>query len=88
MNLTFSVEAIISNKPQARDPEGETILRDLIHKTGFESVREVRSGKLLLIKIEARDEADAQEKVTAMCNDLRIYNPVAHSLSVRVRPQN
>jgi len=84
----FSVEIVISNKPQARDPEGETIARDLMHKSGFDSVKEVRAGKLLTVKVEAESEEDARKKVVSMCNDLRIYNPVAHSLNVRVRTQN
>jgi len=85
VSQSFSVEVIISNKPQARDPEGETIVRDLIHKNGFKSVKEIRTGKVLTIKVEAANERDAQDKVLLMCNDLRLYNPVAHSLSVRVR---
>lgn len=85
MNQVFSVEIVISNKPQARDPEGETIMRDLIHKGGVASIKEVRTGKLLAIKVEAANEEDARNKVVTMCNDLRIYNPVAHSLNVRVR---
>lgn len=85
MNQVFSVEIVISNKPQARDPEGETIMRDLIHKGGVASVKEVRTGKLLDIKVEAANEEDARNKVVNMCNDLRIYNPVAHSLNIRVR---
>jgi phosphoribosylformylglycinamidine synthase PurS subunit len=85
MTSIFSVEIVISNKPQARDPEGETIMRDLIHKSGLNSVKEVRTGKLLAVKVEAANEAEARENVVSMCNDLRIYNPVAHSLSVRVR---
>jgi phosphoribosylformylglycinamidine synthase PurS subunit len=88
VNPTFSVEVVISNKPRARDPEGETIIRDLMHKSGFESVKEVRTGKLLSIKVEAANETDARDKVVTMCNDLRIYNPVAHSLNVRVRPES
>lgn len=87
MNPLFSVEIVVSNKPQARDPEGETIMRDLIHKSGFSSVKEVRTGKLLAVKVEAANEEEARENVVSMCNDLRIYNPVAHSLSVRVVPQ-
>ena len=85
MNRRFPVEIIISNKPQARDPEGETIARDLMHKAGFECVRNVRTGKLLLAEVEASDEKCAKEKVLAMCNDLRLYNPVAHTVTVRVR---
>ena len=85
MNQVFSIEIVISNKPQARDPEGETIMRDLIHKGGFASVKDVRTGKLLAVKVEAANEEEARSKVVSMCNDLRIYNPVAHSLNVRVR---
>ena len=88
VNSTFFVEIVISNKPRARDPEGETIIRDLMHKSGFESVKEVRTGKLLSIKVDAMNEVDAKDKVITMCNDLRIYNPVAHSLNVRIRPGN
>lgn len=88
MSQLFSVEIVISNKPQARDPEGDAIARDLMHKSGFDSVKEVRAGKLLTVKVEAESEEDARKKVVSMCNDLRIYNPVAHSLNVRVRTQN
>ena len=80
----FLVEVLISNKPQARDPEGETIMRDLIHKEGHADVKEVRTGKLLTVKVEANSEQEAREKVVTMSNDLRIYNPVAHSLNVRM----
>ena len=85
MNQTFPVEIIISNKPQARDPEGETIARDLIHKSGFDCVKDVRTGKLLLANVEAANEREASERVLAMCNALRLYNPVAHTITVRVR---
>ena len=78
------VEIIISNKPQARDPEGETITRDLIHKEGFEAIRNVRTSKLLSLEVEAESEEKARDLTVKMCNDLRLYNPVAHTISVRV----
>jgi phosphoribosylformylglycinamidine synthase PurS subunit len=84
MTPIFSVEIVISNKPQARDPEGETIMRDLFHMSGLKMVKEVRTGKLLAVKVEAANQDEARARVISMCNDLRIYNPVAHSLSVRV----
>ena len=59
MNPTFSIEIVITNKPQARDPEGETIMRDLIHRNGLSSVKEVRTGKLLTINLEASNEEEA-----------------------------
>lgn len=82
---TFSVEIIISNKPQARDPEGETITRDLIYKKGLHRVKEVRTGKLLTVKVEASSEAEARDEALRMCNDLRLYNPAAHTVTVRSR---
>jgi phosphoribosylformylglycinamidine synthase PurS subunit len=85
VNQVFSVEVVISNKSKARDPEGETIERDLIHKQGFQSVKHVRSGKLLTVQVEASSEEEARNKILLMCNDLRLYNPVAHSVNVRVR---
>ena len=85
MNPTFSIEIVITNKPQARDPEGETIMRDLIHRNGLSSVKEVRTGKLLTINLEASNEDEARKNAISMCNDLRLYNPVAHSINVRVR---
>ena len=87
MNRIFAVEVVISNKPKARDPEGETITRDLIHKSGFNSISDVRTGKLLAVKIQASSEEEASDKVTSMCNDLRLYNPVAHLITVRIRPE-
>ena len=82
------VEIIISNRRQARDPEGETITRDLIHKEGFNAIRDVRTGKLLSIVVEAENEEKACNLAVKMCNDLRLYNPVAHTISVRVGRQN
>jgi phosphoribosylformylglycinamidine synthase PurS subunit len=85
VNQVFSVEVVISNKPKARDPEGETIERDLIHKQRFQSVKQVRSGKLLTIQVEASSEDEAKNKIQLMCDDLRLYNPVAHLVDIRVR---
>lgn len=76
---------MISNKRSARDPEGETILRDLVAKSGFEGqIRSIRAGKYLKVEVEAADAEKAKQIVTRMCNELRIFNPAAHSLTVEV----
>jgi phosphoribosylformylglycinamidine synthase len=79
------VNVVISNKEGARDPEGETILRDLVHRSGFGDVKSIRAGKSLRIDVEAVDEEAAETLVKKMCDDLRIYNPAAHSLVVEAR---
>jgi len=80
----FSVRVVISNKEGASDPEGETIFRDLVSKSGFRQVKGIRSGKFLRVSVEAPDAAGARELVSRMCNELRIYNPAAHSVLVEV----
>ena len=49
----FKVNVIIENKPEISDPEGDTILHDLILKGNHASVRKVRSAKILKFGIEA-----------------------------------
>ncbi|MHC1586053.1 MAG: phosphoribosylformylglycinamidine synthase subunit PurS [Candidatus Hecatellaceae archaeon] len=81
---SYTVEVVIENKPAARDPEGETIHRDLILKGGYVNVRSVRTGKYLRMVIEANSSEEAERIAFEICNSLRIYNPVAHSYRVRV----
>jgi len=81
---TFEVSVVISNKPGVREPEGETILHDLVAKSGFEQVESIRAGKYLRVKVVAPDPASAKRLVEKMCNDLRIFNPSAHSCEVSI----
>ena len=83
MNV-YKVEVIIRNKRVARDPEGETIQRELIGRSTFAAeVKSVRSGKWLLFEVEAESQEKALEEVARMCRELRIYNPVVHEMEVR-----
>jgi phosphoribosylformylglycinamidine synthase len=78
----FLAEIIIEGKKNARDPEGETIMRDLMIKQGYKMVESVRSGKILKVILEAKNEKDAEEICWKMVNELRIYNPVSHICSI------
>ena len=42
----FNVTVIIENKPGISDPEGETILNDLVLKSKNSTVKKIRSGRL------------------------------------------
>ncbi|MFB0544818.1 MAG: phosphoribosylformylglycinamidine synthase subunit PurS [Asgard group archaeon] len=81
----YTVEIVIENKPAARDPEGETVMRDLVHKSGYTNVKSIRTGKLLRLNLEASSEAEAKDTVIRMVNELRIYNPVAHVYRVEIK---
>lgn len=80
--MDFIVEVVLENKPQARDPVGETIRKDLIAKKGYDMISSVRSGQYLRIHVNAEDNADAKQIVEDMCNDLRIFNPVTQNLNI------
>jgi phosphoribosylformylglycinamidine synthase subunit PurS len=75
------VNVVVSNKPGARDPEGETIHRDLL-KSDFGQVKSIRVGKLLRVRVEAAGPGEAERLVKRMCDELRIYNPSAHTCQV------
>ena len=78
----FVVKVVVSNKEGASDPEGETIYRDLVSKSNNRRVKSIRSGKFLRFDVVAEDAPSARSLVRKMCDDLRIYNPAAHSITV------
>ena len=71
----FNVTVIIENKPGISDPEGETILNDLVLKSKNSSVKKIRSGKILRITILGTDIKSVEKKVEKICDELRIFNP-------------
>ncbi|GFN39276.1 MAG: phosphoribosylformylglycinamidine synthase subunit PurS [Thaumarchaeota archaeon] len=79
---SFRVHVIIENKPGISDPEGETILRDLVLKKSHDSVSKIRSAKMLKFEIKASDNRTAEKKVLKLCNDLRIYNPLVSQVTL------
>lgn len=78
----YIVEVVLENKPQARDPTGTTIQKDLLAKKGYDMVSNVRSGQYLRIYISAVNESEAKDVVDKMCNELRIFNPVTQNLTI------
>ncbi|ABW01502.1 phosphoribosylformylglycinamidine synthase subunit PurS [Caldivirga maquilingensis] len=66
----------------SRDPEGETILRDVVLASGVDYVVKVTSGKYLSFTVKSSDGEEAIKLVTNLCRDLRIFNPTVHKLIV------
>ncbi len=81
----FIVNVSIENKPFLNDPEGETVLNDLILKENYSDIVSVRSAKSLLVKILSGNENEALFKVKKMCDDLRIYNPIVSNCELSIR---
>lgn len=80
----FEVHVTIENKPGMNDPEGETILNDLVLKGSYSSVKKIRSAKMLKFQINASTKQAAQNTVKKLCDDLRIYNPLVSKVTFSV----
>jgi len=84
-NNKFIAIVNIENKHFLDDPEGETILNDLILKEGYHNVVSVRTAKSLRIELFAKDIKEAKSKVEEMCDNLRIYNPIVSCCHIKVK---
>lgn len=74
----------VTLKPVVLDPQGQAIQGGL-HQLGFESVKSVRAGKYLEIKLEAADRQEAEQIVNDMCVKL-LSNPVIEEYRLEVAP--
>lgn len=79
---SFKVNVTIENKPEISDPEGDTILNDLILNEHNTPVKKVRSAKMLKFEVEAKNQKLAEKIVMELCNEFRIYNPLVSKVSV------
>jgi phosphoribosylformylglycinamidine synthase PurS subunit len=70
----FRAEVYIVLKPLVNDPEG-LVIRDGLRTIGFNEVAAVRSGKYLTVDLSADDKAEAEARLTEMCEKL-LANPV------------
>ena len=79
---TYTVHVIIENKPNISDPEGDTILNDLVLKGDNPSVKKIRAGKILKFTVEATDKKKAEKTVEGICQELRIFNPLVSNVII------
>ena len=81
----YVVHVIIENKPNISDPEGDTILNDLVLKSKNPSIKKIRSGKILKFTVEASDKKKAEKIVEKICQELRIFNPLVSKVVIEAK---
>lgn len=84
---SYEIHVTIENKPGMSDPEGDTILNDLVLRGSYSEVSRIRTARMLKFTIDAADEDAAASRVQKICDELRIYNPVASRISLKARQQ-
>ncbi len=72
--MRWLAEVHVSLRPGIADPEGQTIAAGL-RSLGYETVAEVRAGKLIRIAFTAESATEADAAVGEMCRRL-LANPV------------
>lgn len=80
----FEVQVIIENKPGISDPEGDTILNDLVLKGTHSSISKIKTAKMLKFTIKEKDKKTAKTRVHEICDELRIYNPMVSKVTIDV----
>ncbi len=80
----YLVHVTIENKPGISDPEGDTILNDLVLKGSLSSVSKITSGKMLKFTINEKNKITAKKTIQKLCDELRIYNPMVSKLTIQV----
>jgi phosphoribosylformylglycinamidine synthase len=81
---TYLVHVTIENKPGISDPEGETILNDLVIKGNYSAISKIRTGKVLKFQINEKNKKSAEEKIHKLCDELRIFNPLVSRVTFEV----
>ena len=80
----YRVHVTIENKPGISDPEGKTILNDLVLKGTYQNISQINTAKMLKFSISEKDKETAQSKVQEICDELRIYNPMVSVVTIDV----
>ena len=78
----FEVKVTIENKPGISDPEGDTILNDLVLKGTHKAVSKIKTAKMLKFTVKEKDKKTAKKQVQEICDELRIYNPMVSKVTI------
>lgn len=79
----YEVRVIISTKPELDEPEGDTILKNLILKKNS-TVTKIRTSKILSFTIREKNKTAAKLQIQKLCNELRLYNNLVSTITIDV----
>lgn len=78
----FRVAVHIVPRRGLLDPQGKAVT-DALHTLGFASVSDVHVGRHVVVELDARDAAGAEQEARAMCERL-LANPVTEDFEIAV----
>lgn len=81
--MKFVAEICVMPKKEILDPQGKAVRLGLKH-LHIEDIEEVRIGKHILLTLEAKDEAEAKQRVELACQKL-LANPIMEDYTFSLR---
>lgn len=82
----YSAKIFIRHKKGILDPQGKTI-QDALHALKYSAVSDVKVGKLIDLKIDAKSIQEAKSSIDNMCKEL-LANPVIEQYTFEVADRN
>ena len=79
--MNYSFEVKILYKDNVNDPQGLTIAESA-KRIGFESIMNIRSGKIFIVDIESDTEKSASKKIDEISDKL-LSNPIIEKFSYK-----
>lgn len=67
----YLAKVYVTYKPSILDPKGESI-KSALHRLDYSSVSDVTMGKYFELKLAADTQADAEDTVKAICDQLLV----------------
>ena len=79
--MIYTFEVKILYKDNVNDPQGQTITESA-NRIGFESIKNIRSGKIFMVDIESNSEEIAKENIKEISDKL-LSNPIIEKFSFK-----
>lgn len=73
----------VTLRPSILDPQGKAV-EHAIATLGVASIRDVRMGKYIELKVEGKTEAEARQKTEEVCRKL-LANPVMEDYAIELQ---
>lgn len=80
--MRYRADVHVRLKRTVNDPQGLAI-RGGLHSLGYETVEQVRAGKLIEVWLDAADEGEARRLADAMSDQL-LANPVIEEYEIEI----
>jgi phosphoribosylformylglycinamidine synthase subunit PurS len=78
----FEAEVYISLKKSVADPQGLTV-KHALESLNYKGLKDVRMGKMVRLKLDVKDKAQAEAEVKGMCEKL-LANPIIEDFTFKI----